>query len=150
MQSFGASYGLQDYVTPTALIDDKNREQQPIMYDPLQQEVLALRFNPRLSTLMAAENIKRNFQVLSEMLGREPGRTDLYLSHFLGTANAAIFLKALAEDPTAIAADLFPEAAAINPGVFQNRQRQPRTVAGVYQWFDRKFNTTRYDDPNPG
>ena len=151
MQTFGASYGLQDYATRTALIDDKNREQQqqPIMYDPLQQEVLALRFNPRLSTLMAAENIKRNFQVLSEMVGREPGRTDLYLSHFLGTANAAIFLKALAEDPTAIAADLFPEAAANNPGVFQNRQRQPRTVAGVYQWFDRKFNTTRYDDPNP-
>ena len=151
MQAFGASYGLQDYATRTALIDDKNREQQqqPIMYDPLQQEVLALRFNPRLSTLMAAENIKRNFQVLSEMVGREPGRTDLYLSHFLGTANAAIFLKALAEDPTAIAADLFPEAAANNPGVFQNRQRQPRTVAGVYQWFDRKFNTTRYDDPNP-
>ena len=151
MQTFGASYGLQDYATRTALIEDKNREQQqqPIMYDPLQQEVLALRFNPRLSTLMAAENIKRNFQVLSEMVGREPGRTDLYLSHFLGTANAAIFLKALAEDPTAIAADLFPEAAANNPGVFQNRQRQPRTVAGVYQWFDRKFNTTRYDDPNP-
>ena len=152
MQTFGASYGLQDYAARTALIDDKNREQQqqPIMYDPLQQEVLALRFNPRLSTLMAAENIKRNFQVLSEMVGREPGRTDLYLSHFLGTANAAIFLKALAEDPTAIAADLFPEAAANNPGVFQNRQRQPRTVAGVYQWFDRKFNTARYDERNPG
>jgi predicted nucleic acid-binding Zn-ribbon protein len=152
IQTFGASYGLQDYATRTALIDDKNREQQqqPIMYDPLQQEVLALRFNPRLSTLMAAENIKRNFQVLSEMLGREPGRTDLYLAHFLGTANAALFLEALAEDPTAIAADLFPEAAANTPGVFRNRQRQPRTVAEVYQWLDRKFNTARYDDPNPG
>jgi predicted nucleic acid-binding Zn-ribbon protein len=152
IQTFGASYGLQDYATRTALIDDKNREQQqlPIIYDPLQQEVLALRFNPRLSTLMAAENIKRNFQVLSEMLGREPGRTDLYLAHFLGTANTAIFLEALAEDPTAIAADLFPEAAANTPGVFRNRQRQPRTVAEVYQWLDRKFNTARYDDPNPG
>ena len=150
MQTFGASYGLQDYATRTALIDDKDREQQPIMYDPLQQEVLALRFNPRLSTLVAAENIKRNFQVLSEMVGREPGRTDLYLAHFLGTANAAIFLKTLVEEPTAIAADLFPEDAANNPGVFQTRQRQPRTVAGVYQWLDRKFNTARYDDPNPG
>ena len=99
---------------------------------------------------MAADNIKLNFQVLSEMVGREPGRTDLYLSHFLGTANAAIFLRALAEDPTAIAADLFPEDAANNPGVFQTRQRQPRTVAGVYQWLDLKFNTARYDDPNPG
>ena len=150
IQTFGASYGLQDYATRTALIDDKNREQQPIIYDPLQQEVLALRFNPRLSTLMAAENIKRNFQVLSEMLGREPGRTDLYLAHFLGTANAAVFLKALAEDPTAIAADLFPEAAANTPGVFRNRQRQPRTVTEMYQWFDRKFNTARYDAPDPG
>jgi predicted nucleic acid-binding Zn-ribbon protein/peptidoglycan hydrolase-like protein with peptidoglycan-binding domain len=152
IQTFGASYGLQDYATRTALIDDKNREQQqqPIIYDPLQQEVLALRFNPRLSTLMAAENIKRNFQVLSEMLGREPGRTDLYLAHFLGTANAALFLEALAEDPTAIAADLFPEAAANTPGVFRNRQRQPRTVAEVYQWLDRKLNTARYDEPSPG
>ncbi len=150
MRTFGASYGLQDYATQVALIDDEDNVQQPIMYDPLQQEALALRLNPRLSTLFAAENIKHNLQALSEMIGREPGRTDLYLSHFLGTADAAMFLKALAEEPTAIAAELFPEAAAKNPGVFQNRQNQPRTVAGVYQWFDRKFNTARYDDRNPG
>ena len=151
MRAFGGSYGLQDYATQVALIDDEDDEQQsPIMYDPLQQEALALRLNPRLSTLFAAENIKHNLQALSEMIGREPGRTDLYLSHFLGTADAAMFLKALDEEPTAIAAELFPEAAAKNPGVFQNRQRQPRTVAGVYQWFDRKFNTARYDDRNPG
>ena len=61
-----------------------------------------------------------------------------------------MFLKALNEEPTAIAAELFPEAAAKNPGVFQNRQRQPRTVAEVYQWFERKFNTARYDDRIPG
>jgi hypothetical protein len=151
MRAFGGIYGLQDYATQVALIDDEDDEQQsPIMYDPLQQEALALRLNPRLSTLFAAENIKHNLQALSEMIGREPGRTDLYLSHFLGTADAAMFLKALDEEPTAIAAELFPEAAAKNPGVFQNRQRQPRTVAGVYQWFDRKFNTARYDDRNPG
>jgi hypothetical protein len=151
MRAFGASYGLQDYATQVALIDDEDYEQQqPIMYDPLQQEALALRLNPRLSTLFAAENIKHNLQALTEMIGREPGRTDLYLSHFLGTADAAMFLKAFDEEPTAIAAKLFPEAAAKNPGVFQNRQRQPRTVAGVYQWLDRKFNTARYDDRNPG
>ena len=149
MRAFGASYGLQDYATQVALIDDEDYEQQqPIMYDPLQQEALALRLNPRLSTLFAAENIKHNLQALTEMIGREPGRTDLYLAHFLGTADAAIFLKALDEEPTAIAAELFPEAAVKNPGVFQNRQRQPRTVAEVYQWFDHKFNTARYDDRN--
>jgi hypothetical protein len=61
-----------------------------------------------------------------------------------------MFLKALDEDPTAIAAELFPEAAARNPGVFHNRQQQPRSVAAVYRWFDSKFNTARYDDHAPG
>ena len=150
MQMFGPSYGMQDIATQVALIDVNNPEQTPIVYDPLQQEVLALRFKPRLSTLFAAENIKRNLQALSGLIGREPGRTDLYLSHFLGTANAALFLKAFDEEPTAIASERFPEVAASNPGVFQNRQQQPRTVAGVYKWFDRKFNTARYDNRNPG
>jgi peptidoglycan hydrolase-like protein with peptidoglycan-binding domain len=150
MQMFGPSYGMQDIATQVALIDVNNPEQTPIVYDPLQQEVLALRFKPRLSTLFAAENIKRNLQALSGLIGREPGRTDLYLSHFLGTANAALFLKALDEEPAAIASERFPEVAASNPGVFQNRQQQPRTVAGVYKWFDRKFNTARYDNRNPG
>ncbi len=149
MRMFGAQYGLQE-VTQVALIDEDNDEQTPIVYDPLQQEVLALRLNPRLSTLFAADNIKRNLEELSGLIGREPGRTDLYLSHFLGTANAAQFLKALDKEPTAIASELFPEVAANNPGVFQNRQRQPRSVAELYQWFDNKFNTTRYDDRNPG
>ena len=150
MQMFGPGYGMQDIATQVALIDVNNPEQTPIVYDPLQQGVLALRFKPRLSTLFAAENIKRNLQALSGLIGREPGRTDLYLSHFLGTANAALFLKALDEEPTAIASERFPEVAASNPGVFQNRQQQPRTVAGVYKWFDRKFNTARYDNRNPG
>ena len=129
MQAFGATYGLQDYATQVALDDAEDPELTPIMHDPLQQEVLALRLNPRLSTLFTAEIIKRNLQVLSELTGREPGRTDLYLSHFLGTADAVLFL---------------------NPGVFQNRQQQPRTVAAVYRWFDSKFNTARYDDHTPG
>jgi hypothetical protein len=57
-----------------------------------------------------------------------------------------MFLKALDEAPTTLAAELFPQAAAQNPGVFQNRQQQPRTVAGMYRWFDSKFNTSRYDE----
>jgi hypothetical protein len=150
MQTFAAKYGLQDYAAYITLDDAEDPEQTPIMYDPLQQELLALRLNPRLSTLLAAETIKMNLQVLSELTGREPGRTDLYLSHFLGTKDAVKFLKALDEDPTAIAAELFPDAATLNPGVFQTRQQQPRSVAAVYRWFDSKFNTARYDDYTPG
>ena len=63
------------------------------MRDPLQLEVLALRLNPRLSTLMAAETIKRNVQILSSKTGHEPGRTELYLAHYLGPDGAVKFLK---------------------------------------------------------
>jgi hypothetical protein len=150
IRTYGASYGLQDYATRVASIEDEDNEQQPIMRDPLKQEVLALRLNPRLSTLLMAETIKRNFKDLSARTGLEPGRTDLYLSHFLGTDGAVTFLKTLDEEPTAIAGDMFTEAAAHNPGVFQNRQHQPRSVVMVYQRFDRWFNTARYDDHNPG
>jgi hypothetical protein len=120
------------------------------VYDPLQQEVLALRLNPRLSTLLAAENIKRNLRYLTERIGREPGRTDLYLAHYFGPSDAVLFLKTLDEAPTTLASELFPEAAARNPAVFQNRQQQARSVAALYRWFDSKFNTTRYDDRTQG
>jgi peptidoglycan hydrolase-like protein with peptidoglycan-binding domain len=145
IRTFGAGYGLSDDVTQVGMINEEDHEQQPIVRDPLQLEVLALRLNPRLSTLMMAENIKRNLRDLSQTHGREPGRTDLYLSHYLEPAGAVVFLNALDEEPAAIAAEIFPEAAAKNPGVFQNRQHQPRSVAEVYRWFDSKFNTARYE-----
>ncbi|MEN8204868.1 MAG: transglycosylase SLT domain-containing protein [Pseudomonadota bacterium] len=145
IRTFGADYGLHGYAAQLELIDDEGHEQQPILRDPLQREVLALRLDPRLSTLLAAENIKRNLQELMQMTGREPGRTDLYLFHYLGPADAALFLKTLDEEPAAIAAEIFPDAAASNRSVFYNRQHQPRTVAGVYQWFDGKFDTSQYD-----
>jgi len=150
IRTFGADYGLMDYATKVKLIDDEEHEQQPIVRDPLQLEVLALRLNPRLSALMAAENIKRNLQILSASTGRAPVRTNLYLAHFLGPDATVIFLKTLDEEPATIASDIFPKEAVLNPGVFQNRKRQPRTVAEVYRWFDSKFNIARYDDRNPG
>jgi hypothetical protein len=143
IRTFGADYGLKDYATRVKLIDDEEHEQQPIVRDPLQLEVLALRLNPRLSTLMAAENIKRNLQILSARTRHAPVRTNLYLAHFLGPDAAVIFLKTLDEEPATIAGEIFPKEAEINPRVFQNRQRKPRTLTEVYRWFESKFNTAR-------
>lgn len=150
IRTFGAEYGLGDYAGRVKPIDDEEHEQQPIVRDPLQLEVLGLRLNPRLSTLMAAENIKRNLQLLSGRTRQEPGRTELYLAHYLGPEGAVKFLKTLDEEPSAIAATIFPEEAARNPAIFRGEQQQPRTVAQVYRWFDRKFNTARYDERTSG
>jgi peptidoglycan hydrolase-like protein with peptidoglycan-binding domain len=150
IRSFGADYGLKDYATRVKPIDDENQEPRPIVRDPLQLEVLGLRLNPRLSTLMAAENIKRNLQILSAKTGHEPGRTELYLAHYLGPDGAVTFLKTLDEAPSTSARDIFPEEAASNPVVFEGRHHQPRTVAEVYRYLDSKFNTARYEVRNPG
>jgi hypothetical protein len=99
---------------------------------------------------MAAENIKRNLQILSARTRHAPVRTNLYLAHFLGPDAAVTFIKTLDEAPATIASDMFPKQAEMNPGVFRKRKRQPRTVAEVYQWFDSKFNIARYDDRTPG
>jgi hypothetical protein len=150
IRTFGAEYGLQDYAGKVKPIEDEDHEPQPIVRDPLQLEVLALRLNPRLSTLMAAENIKRNLQLLSGKTRQAPGRTELYLAHYLGPEGAVKFLKTLDEQPTAIAATLFPEEAARDPAVFRGEQQHPRTVAQVYRWFNRRFNTARYDERTSG
>ncbi len=146
IRDYGGNYGLQDYAKRVQMIDDLEQGKPSKHYDPLQSEVLAMRLNPRLSTLLAAENIKRNKRSLSSRLSRELGRTDLYLSHFFGLSGAAKFLETLHEKPATIAGEIFPKAViARNRGVFQRRQ-QPRTVAEVYQWFDSKFNTALYSD----
>ena len=150
IRAFGADYSLGNDVTQMELIGDEGNEQPSMAGDPLQLEVLALRLNPRLSTLMMAENIKRNLRELFQETGREAGRTDLYLAHYFGMDGAVVFFKALDEEPAAIAAEIFPEAAAQNPDVFQNRQQQSRSVAQVYQWLDRKFNTERYGKRTSG
>lgn len=144
IRTFGAEYGLQPYATRVKPVSDTGVEQHPIVRDPLQLEVLALRLNPRLSTLMTAETIRRNVPMLLSKTGHEPSRTELYLAHYLGPDGAVKFLELLDKAPATIAGDIFPEEAANNPGVFQGAQRQPRTVAEVYRWLDSKFNTTRY------
>ncbi len=150
IRDFGANYGLKDYATQVKLINGEGHKQHTIKHDPLQLKVLALRLNPRLSALLAAENIKRNLQHLSYKTNRELNRTDLYLSHFLGLTGALMFLEALNEEPAAIAGEIFPGPATRNRNVFVNRKKQPRTVAEVYRWFGNKFNTARYDERNPG
>jgi len=148
IRSYGAEYGLQE-IAGVASVNDAAPAQQSIVNDPLLLEVLALRLNPRLSTLLAADNIKRNLQTLTARIGRDPGRTDLYLAHYFGPSDAVLFLETLEAAPATIAAERFPAAAARNPGIFLKRSQQPRTVAELYRWFDSKFNTTRYDERNP-
>lgn len=99
--------------------------------DPaLRSQVLALRFDPDASALMAAELASENRASLTATLGREPDAAELYVAHFLGADGASQFLTALASDPAQSAAALLPKAAGANRGIFF-ADGAPRSVGQV-------------------
>jgi hypothetical protein len=108
--------------------------------DPaMRSAVMALRFDPDASSLMAAELANDNRALLTETLGREPDHAELYLAHFLGGDGASRFLQAMGRDPGASAAEMFPKAAAANHNVFFGSSG-PRSLSGVMEHFRRRMD----------
>ena len=101
--------------------------------DPgLRAQIMALRFDPSTSALMAAELANDNRTELQTALGRTPDSAELYLAHFLGAEGAKTFLGALAADPGQSAAGLMPKAAAANRTIFIDGGA-PRPLGGVME-----------------
>jgi len=147
VKKYGDKYGMGSYASQVEEMVNSEGRTQPVIRDPaVHRHVLDLRYNPRIATLLAAEYVKRNMQRLLYSFDREPGRTELYLTHFLGASGAISFLKAFYEDPDRVAHDIFPGAASRNRGVFRKRDSKPRTLAEIYEIFSRKFNTARYEE----
>lgn len=108
--------------------------------DPgLSRDIMAMRYDPEASSLMAAELAKDNKVALSQALGREPDFAELYLAHFLGSDGASRFLTAMQQNPSAGAADLFPKPAAANRNVFYNEGGGQRSLGEVLDFFRQKM-----------
>jgi hypothetical protein len=102
--------------------------------DPqMRAQVMALRFDPNASAMMAAELANDNRTELTGVLGREPDSAELYLAHFLGSGGASQFLTALQTNPGQSAAALMPKPAAANRTIFFEPGGAPRSVAGVME-----------------
>jgi hypothetical protein len=145
--AYGEDYGLGYYAAQVDYRLDDEGLTHPFIEDAVvQQRLLDLRFNPRLSALLAAEHVRSSRERLVNTLDRQPDRAELYLTHFFGTSGAISFLKALSESPERIAGEVFPGPARRNRSIFQTRNRTPRTIAEVYRVLARKFNTARYEE----
>jgi hypothetical protein len=84
--------------------------------------ILSLRFNPRLSAIMAAERLAAERAALEAVLGRPAGATEFYLTHLLGPAGARRFLAELDRAPARPAAEAVgADSLAANRGVFYER-----------------------------
>lgn len=103
------------------------------------QAILALRNDPATASLMAAEHASDNKGILEAATGRTATGTDLYMAHFLGAGGATKFLTAMAANPGATGAALFPQAAAANRNVFYGGDGAPRSLSAIYQRFGDKL-----------
>jgi len=148
IKTHGEKYGfVGDYAANIEYYENRHGRQRPTVHDErMYQHLLALRKNPRLSAIMAAEMVRDNQQILVSTIDRELTETDLYLTHFLGTDEAITFLQSLKQSPNVHAMKLFPRAASSNRTIFHPQTCAPRTVNEVYAHFGKKFSTRRYED----
>ena len=84
----------------------------------MRSHIMALRFDPRASALMAGALASDNRAALSDALGRDPQPSELYLAHFLGQNGATRFLETLSRAPDTKAAAILPAAARANRPIF--------------------------------
>ncbi len=141
VKDHGDKYGLEKYANK---ISDDGRVSDP----KARKEILNLRTDPEIASLMAAEFANGNMEYLQKHVGGDIGKTDLYLAHFLGAGGASGFLTALKKNPNMTAADLFPKEARANRAVFYDSQSgAPRSMREVYAYFDRKFGSDASQTP---
>ncbi|RDC59163.1 Peptidoglycan hydrolase gp181 [Alteripontixanthobacter maritimus] len=118
--------------------------------DPSQRaSIMALRFDPQASALMAGALASDNRAALTPVLGREPGPSELYVAHFLGAGGASQFFQTLRESPDTSAAAILPRPAAANRGIFYERSGAPRSVGEVMQLFEAKITRAMEGKPAP-
>lgn len=132
VNKYGAKYGLGNLASK---IDADGH----VSDRATRNQILSLRKNPQISSLMAAEFASENELSLKQNWGGDVGSTELYLAHFLGPGQAGAFLRSKDSNPMQPAAALFPDAARSNRAVFYDGSRQ-RSLQEVYAFFDKKFS----------
>ena len=111
--------------------------------------LLNLRKNPEIASLMAAEFAQGNKAHLEKTVGGDIGNTELYFAHFMGAGGASAFLSQLNKNPDGIAADIFPKEARANRGVFyDSKTGAPRSFSQIHDFFDKKFSNSDSDIAN--
>lgn len=84
----------------------------------VRRDLLNLRYDAKISALMAAEFANDNADFIREKTGKDPQSGDLYAAHFLGAGGASALINAAEDTPWIKASSLFPAAAAANKPIF--------------------------------
>ncbi|MEM9839487.1 MAG: transglycosylase SLT domain-containing protein [Pseudomonadota bacterium] len=111
VKQHGEELGLGAYAKDIQRTGDKFTVADPARRD----EVLNLRFNPRVAAQIAGKTLGAAKDRLTASLGREATSSEVYMAHFLGERGAQ---RMLAAGEAATAADIDPRAAKANQTLF--------------------------------
>lgn len=135
--------GLFQFIESTWMdMVNKHGDKIGIDTDQSRQDLLNLRKDPEIASIMAAKFADDNKSYLEKTIGGDIGNTELYFAHFMGAGGASAFLDQLKKNPLSVGADLFPKEARANKNVFyDSKTGKPKTLQQVYDFFDKKFSS---------
>lgn len=108
--------------------------------DPvMKRSIMKLRDDPEAASSMAAALTQSNSFKLTGLLGRRPTDSELYMAHFMGVGGAAKLIANAQDNPQAVGARLFPNAASANRSIFYARDGRARSVSEVYSVLDARY-----------
>lgn len=138
----GSKHGLGDL---SSQIQKDFQGRYFVSDDTVKDQIMTLRTDPEIASIMAAEFASDNQNYLEAKTGKDANATDLYFAHFLGAGGASKFINAMQDDPSLSAASLFPSAASANKNIFYNSNGSPKNLNEIYNNFERKFASITTD-----
>ncbi|MBO6759057.1 MAG: transglycosylase SLT domain-containing protein [Roseibium sp.] len=129
LKQAGARHGLEKY---SDQIERTSSGKYRVADPQMRKEILDLRKDPEISSLMAGALTQKNASHLSGKLGRSPSDGELYMAHFLGATGATRLISAAESNPDMRADRLFSAQAKANKPIFYHRNGAARSMAEVY------------------
>ena len=120
VKKHGAKHGLMN---EAAMINTDANGKAYIGNNDARKRILDLRYDPKFSSIMAAEYASDNARVIKNYTGQDAQAGDLYAAHFLGAKGASDLINNAKNNPQVIAANLFPTAASANKSIFYKNGR---------------------------
>jgi hypothetical protein len=140
LQRHGADHGLAGYANAITLGKDGH---YAVADKGLRQEILALRKDPKIASLMAGELTNDMRGDMEASLGRGVSPGELYVAHFLGPQAAVKMIRTAETNPATTAASLFADAAQSNTSIFYAKSGQARSVSSVLESLKARHQGTQ-------
>ncbi|WP_428641011.1 transglycosylase SLT domain-containing protein [Roseibium sp.] len=130
MKEAGPRHGLEKY---SDHIQRTKSGKYYVKDADMRREILDLRKDPEISSMMAGALTQKNSQYLERRIGREPTDGELYMAHFLGAHGASKLIESAGSNPDMRADKIFSAQARANKPIFYQRNGKARSMQEVYE-----------------